>query len=641
MEEIKNAADLIAEARRKDIPKERLQELVSLSDELAEAVAQNIAAPPGLLGKLARHDSKAVRKAVTSNPQTPEKALFYLGVFFPQELLDNPIFDFSLLKNLSFIRKIPSGVLSILVQQNNVPRFLLNYAVNHPAKNVSDTAKMHVDISGEMKQGWHELVKQIVQENSFVNHFIDNFHGIIWDFTRKASLRGNYAIPRRSFRLLTNFYDFIQPKGLFKSLISKRSIAKNLKTTPTVLKKLAFDEDYYVRGDVSENPNTPAEVLILLSKDSNSQVRNGVAGNPNTPAEILKSFTTDSDIEIRYRLAGNPSTPGEILKLLISNYNNSILRAVARNPSTPVEVIKLLANDSEDWFGQYVANNFNRYSDYSRSDVVSREYNRIIKNIAKNPSTPIELLSLLANDADYWMRRYISENPNAPGKILKSFADFEDRDNGVYSLVAKHPNTPREVLESFISISKDPWGRSYDDGVRESVADNPNAPSEILEFLAKEQNIRIRFRVARNSNTPIDLLESLANDSNHEVREAVAKNSNTSLEILEKLANDCNLIVRESVAENPNCTLEIKKTIFKNFAKSETPSFSRVALFLSDYAASFVLTENSNSISWLERYAIAQNQNTLRDTLEVLAQDSNQIVRATAKESLAKLSKKY
>lgn len=106
--------------------------------------------------------------------------------------------------------------------------------------------------------------------------------------------------------------------------------------------------------------------------------------------------------------------------------------------------------------------------------------------------------------------------------------------------------------------------------------------------------------------------------------------------MLEKLANDLVHRVRIGVVENPQCTLEIKKTIFKNFAKSETPSFSRVALFLSDYAESSVLAENSNSISWLERYAIAQNPKTPLETLKQLAQDGNRIVRATAKESLQK-----
>ena len=66
---------------------------MNTADLLAEAVAQNVSAPPELLSKLATHD----RKAVTSNLKTSKKIIFNLGVFFPQELLNNLIFDFSLL----------------------------------------------------------------------------------------------------------------------------------------------------------------------------------------------------------------------------------------------------------------------------------------------------------------------------------------------------------------------------------------------------------------------------------------------------------------------------------------------------------------------------------------------------------------
>ena len=57
---------------------------------------------------------------------------------------------------------------------------------------------------------------------------------------------------------------------------------------------------------------------------------------------------------------------------------------------------------------------------------------------------------------------------------------------------------------------------------------------------------------------------------------------------------------------------------------------------MSDYVESSVLAENSNFIWWLERYAIACNQKTPKDTLKQLAQDGNRIVCATAKESLEK-----
>ena len=643
-----STADLLAEARRETTSQERLQELASLNDELAEAVADNIATPPNLLAKLATHNSKAVRKAVTSNPKAPKIVLFHLGVYFPQELLDNPIFDFSSLKDLSFIRKIPSGVLSILVQQNNVPRFLLNYAANHPVKNVSDTAKMHVDLSGEMTAGWHEAVSEIIREDAFVGHFINDFHGIIWDFKPGVTVHVDFETLRKGFEHLNAFYKFI-PSDFLSILLRiyslKRYKAQNPNTELIILKQLAVDEDRDVRQGVAANQNTPVAILRYLASDPDILVRQGVAANRNTPVEILKSFAKNPDFEMLWRLAENPSTPAAILDLSIGDRNNLILQTVARNPNTSTATLTMLADDSEDWFKEYAANNFNQYpetnSNYTKKDAISREYNRIAENVAKNHSTPIEVLKTLANEGGFWMRRYIAENPNASGEILKSFVDFEDEDNSVYSLVAKHPNTPREVLDSFIKIPEELWIHNYhNDGVLESVADNPNAPRDILELLAEDKSLRIRFRVARNPNTPVELLESLANDSDYQIREVVAENPHTPLKILESLANDSNLLVRESASKNPYCTPEIKKTIFKNFAKSETPSFSRVALFLSDYAASFVLAENSNSISWLERYAIAQNKNTLRDTLAILIQDKNRFVRATAKESLGKLCKK-
>lgn len=79
-----NTADFLVEARRETTSKERLQELANFSNELAEAVAQNIATSPDLLSQLARHDSKAVRKAVTSNPK-PLKKYFLTWAYFSRK----------------------------------------------------------------------------------------------------------------------------------------------------------------------------------------------------------------------------------------------------------------------------------------------------------------------------------------------------------------------------------------------------------------------------------------------------------------------------------------------------------------------------------------------------------------------------
>ena len=115
---------LKAEAKRETTSKERLKELASIRDELVAIVAQNVVAPPELLADLASHKNKAVRKAVTSNPNTPTKTLLDLGTYFPQELLNNPVFDFLALEDLDFVKKIPLSTLASLIQRKEVPKFL-------------------------------------------------------------------------------------------------------------------------------------------------------------------------------------------------------------------------------------------------------------------------------------------------------------------------------------------------------------------------------------------------------------------------------------------------------------------------------------------------------------------------------------
>ena len=58
---------------------------------------------------------------------------------------------------------------------------------------------------------------------------------------------------------------------------------------------------------------------------------------------------------------------------------------------------------------------------------------------------------------------------------------------------------------------------------------------------------------------------------------------------------------------------------------------------MSNYAKVEDLATYYKSKLWLERYAIAQNKKTPKNILQILAQDCNRIVRATAKESLAEV----
>ncbi|MCI7460907.1 MAG: HEAT repeat domain-containing protein, partial [Parabacteroides merdae] len=64
-------------------------------------------------------------------------------------------------------------------------------------------------------------------------------------------------------------------------------------------------------------------------------------------------------------------------------------------------------------------------------------------------------------------------------------------------------------------------------GVRRSAAGNPNTPVEMLTELAKGSDWGVRCSAAGNPNTPVEMLTELAKDSNWGVRRSAAGNPNT------------------------------------------------------------------------------------------------------------------
>lgn len=275
-----NTLALEAEARSNTTSQERLKELATINNNLTQIVAENIETSPELLVKLASHKSKAVRQAVASNPNTPTETLFDLSICFPKEFLNNPIFELLLLEDSQFIKKIPTVILSILIQQNNVPQLLLNYAANHRDKKVADIAKMHISLSGEITKGWHQAVEEMIQDGSFVDKFILDFHGAIFIFNgMTTSYKNDPAIPRQSYKLLANFCELIE------SVISK---------------------NYQFKNNTALNPNTPPEILKKLAQDGDRHLRESVGGNPSTPVEVLELFANDSDLLVREWVSQNP-----------------------------------------------------------------------------------------------------------------------------------------------------------------------------------------------------------------------------------------------------------------------------------------------------------------------------------------------
>ena len=630
------------EGRSHDTTPARLTELAGINHQLAEVVASNVSAPPKLLKQLAFHERKTVAKAVVSNPNTPTNILFRLGQDYPQHLFNNPILEILFLENPDFIADIPKKRLFPLLQQPDIPQFLLRAIAMIGDRNLSQTAKFHVNYAGAMTQGWHEAAATAIQELD-LNYEQFNF-------------RNNYLVICYE-HFLNDFQEFLPSRLLEinRVLVYSEKIANN----PNMLAELATDPDYLVREYIASNLNTPIAALKqLANEDENDNiVRACVAKNPNTPISTLEQLANDRDALVRQYLAQNKNLPVYVLEQLASDRDVDVRNLVAINPATPSHILEKLATDRDIYIKYSVAEHSNTPVALLRKLAQDCDFKYYV---ARNPSTPIAIIDKLANDKDIEVRLSAIENPNLPVDILEkvlleltTIKNISERyaiancskisleilkilacdDNHRVCINAiNNPKITTEIIES-VYLNKKRKARK-NRTILQAIASNSKTSPNILMELANSSYTEIRKYVASNENTSLNVLEKLAKDKKHIVREFVASNDVVSISILKQLIQDENIEVRLNIINNKNCTLKIKEQIFSSLSELSKVSFIAVIVLMSDRVKIEDLEANYNSTEWLERYAIAQNKNTPPAILQLLAEDCNSIVRATAQESL-------
>ncbi len=227
--------------------------------------------------------------------------------------------------------------------------------------------------------------------------------------------------------------------------------------------------------------------------------------------------------------------------------------------------------------------------------------------------------------------------------------------SNVRTYLLNHPNVTPELL---MKLAQDESPQ-----VRQAVASKANTSVTILFVLALDEDSEVRQKLASNSNTPITILERLAQDTAPSVRQAVVNNNNTPVALLEQLAHDDNLEILKAIAQNPHTPAQLRQSLqyrlranisptLNGLSRLYNPETDDLPLLLSEYVHSstpfvrFVslmhpltpipsLNQGSQSLFWLERYAVANNPATPVEILQQLAQDSNRVVRAAAKSNLS------
>jgi leucine rich repeat (LRR) protein len=93
---------------------------------------------------------------------------------------------------------------------------------------------------------------------------------------------------------------------LQRPALRKGAVARDARTPPEVLARLAEDAEVEVRGGVARNPSTPPEVLARLAQVVRSAPR-VVAGNPSAPPEVLARLAQDAEARVRQVMVWNAS----------------------------------------------------------------------------------------------------------------------------------------------------------------------------------------------------------------------------------------------------------------------------------------------------------------------------------------------
>ncbi|BAZ17349.1 hypothetical protein NIES4071_92270 [Calothrix sp. NIES-4071] len=499
-----NLLALVHEAAGETTSNIDLEELVCMNPDEARALGTNICTAPGVLLLLSTSKDYETRKAVASNPNTPTEILFKLGVEFPYELLENPVFSLLLLENPLLFQDLPEDTQASLLKLEVVPDTFLQWALSYRrpktmfavamnprltrdelckliyeagcnwlTSQVANVAKLHVNWMGEMKAGWNSAAFGVVQKHQLV----------------KDNISHDEASEYKLWQLGIIGQTFLT--GLHRNTLLQ----------------------------IARNPDTPGEILELLSKPKTAtkKIRAAIANNLNTPVHLLEKLAGDDDAWIRQIVFQNPSTPNAIYKLFYE------YEAAIQNPNTTGATL---------------------------SEIVKRDWEYTQTGVASHPNTPWEILTKLAYNKSWKVRAAVASNKNVPDDVLEVL--IEDKRLGVCNAIVRNPITPAWLLVRMLN------NKCYQ---RQDIAKHPNATPAILELLARDADCYVRVAVIQNLKTPIELLVHLANDKDFYVRNHIAASSRVPETLLAQLANDSEYMVRQHVAYNLKTPVEILRKL--------------------------------------------------------------------------------
>lgn len=548
---------------------------------------------------------------------------------------------------------------------------------------VAESARLHVNFAYELTEGYEEKAREVIQGN------------MTPAYRAESNSLYSVAVLAQICPIPKYIIEYWVQDSSYEYLCTM--LATSPATLPDVLRQLACHKNPRIRYEVARNPRVPTDTKLQLMTDCEEipglgSVRSALASNPDTPPTILESLAKENYSMVREKVAQNPNTPLSIIQELTMDKNGEVA-------CTASEIIKLRQSSYEVLdFSNESKRIANILETYQRPDWNKNWSNR--GHAASNPHTPIFLLEELAKDKEEMIRQGVASNPKTPINILEQLAKDDSRHvrnaiacnmrtpiNIVFKQLARDSWASRGIaarmssqsygsaevddilnilaeesassitiiLQRLIQEGKEAariylarrvdlpadllvqLARSSEYKVREAIAQNSSTPGEGLVYLADDKRLKIRLALAQNPNTPSIVIEELAKDSESSVRDKAMQNLNLSKDAIERIISG--KYVNDYLKENPDFLLQNSDSltlVIKHYENSKFVIVNYIIL-LQPQVSEKTLQEKTLSISWLERFAVAQNSMNSLEAIQKLTKDSNQLVRAAAKQTLKNL----
>lgn len=300
-----------------------------------------------------------------------------------------------------------------------------------------------------------------------------------------------------------------------------RLLAARRPACPRSLHALAVqDSDWRIRAGVLENgasPDASLEPYVIEGEIDLKTLR--ALGLRQKNPEAFDRLAGHPDPEVRLALAQHPSVDASLLARLTSDGHRGVRGLVARNPRTPTEEIKRLARAGAGPDLVTMSKNAASPSVHDLEILCRRgPWARML--VARHPSSPPRLLSILLCDASPTIRQWALAHSQVPARIVRELVRCGSGDD-LQGFHEADPDVPAKTLRALSELG--PWARRL-------VAMHPATPKDMIEKFARSEEWEVRRNIAMRRNLPTELRRSLAQDPVENVRMAVARAPEAALE---------------------------------------------------------------------------------------------------------------